>query len=304
MRIPSRARPVFGFRPRRIEVYKGHEPAATAGRRGKRMAGNGIETRINYVVRGEKAVFCAADRDASYWPQDPHPVRIEDVRPIAGQLSFDRNGFVLLNEPTAVADFTAKAEVEGIYVPEIIDLVKRLTGAEKVITFGTVIRSDAPDMADGGLPAHGAHVDYGDFTVRETARDILGAEADQWLDRRYTLINLWRPIRTVERTPLALCDASTVFAEDMFDSEVRGGLGDANRPSLWGYNLAYNPGHRWYYAPQMRPDEIYAFKLFDSDRSRIQWTAHTAFEDPTAAADAKPRQSIEIRTISFMPEGA
>jgi len=268
------------------------------------MGAGAVRTRINYVVRGEKAVFCAADRDASYWPQDPHDVTIEDVRPIADRLSFDRNGFVLLDEPSAVRDFTDKAEVERVYVPEIKALVKRLTGAEKVITFGTMIRSDAPNMEDGGLPAHGAHVDYGDYTVRETARAMLGDEADTWLQRRYMLINLWRPIRTVERTPLALCDASTVFAEDMFDSEVRGGLGDPNRASLWGYNLAYNPGHRWYYAPLMRPEEIYVFKLFDSDRSRVQFTAHSAFEDPGAAPDALPRQSIELRTISFLPKGA
>jgi hypothetical protein len=51
----------------------------------------------------------------------------------------------------------------------------------------------------------------------------------------------------------------------------------------------------------MEPDEILAFKLFDSDRSRVQWTGHTAFDDPNAPADAPPRESIEIRTISFIP---
>ncbi|MEI9852195.1 MAG: CmcJ/NvfI family oxidoreductase [Sphingomonas sp.] len=112
------------------------------------------------------------------------------------------------------------------------------------------------------------------------------------------------PDRLVERTPLALCDASTVRAEDLFDSEVRGGLGDPNRASLWGYNLAHNPAQRWYYAPRMRPEEIFAFKLFDSDASRVQLTAHSAFEDPTSPPDAPPRQSIELRTISFLPEGA
>lgn len=265
-------------------------------------AGGTVEAEITYVVRGEKSVFCAADRASSYWPPEPHKVTIADVRPIADRLSFDRNGFVLLEEPTAVADFADPAQVRDVYVPEIVALVRRLTGAAKVLTFGTMIRTDAPDAGDGSLPAHGAHVDYGDRTVRETVRDLLGDEADAWLARRYMLINLWRPIRTVERTPLALCDASTVRQDDLFDSEVRGGLGDAARKSLWGFNLAYQPTHRWYYAPRMRPDEIYAFKLFDSDRSRVQLTAHTAFEDPTAAPGAAPRRSIEIRTISFMPQ--
>ena len=50
----------------------------------------------------------------------------------------------------------------------------------------------------------------------------------------------------------------------------------------------------------MRPEEILAFKLFDSETGRVQWTGHTAFDDPTSAPDAEPRQSLEIRTISFV----
>jgi len=53
--------------------------------------------------------------------------------------------------------------------------------------------------------------------------------------------------------------------------------------------------------PRMQPHEILAFKLFDSDAARVQWTGHTAFDDPTAPPDAPPRESIEIRTISFLP---
>jgi hypothetical protein len=137
--------------------------------------------------------------------------------------------------------------------------------------------------------------------VRQFAEDILGREAAApWLARRFVLMNLWRPIRTVYRTPLALCDASSVRASDLNDSEVRGGLDDPSRPSLYGFNLSYNPEHRWYYVPRMEPEEILAFKLFDSDRTRVQWTGHTAFDDPTAGPDAPPRESIEIRTISFI----
>ena len=34
----------------------------------------------------------------------------------------------------------------------------------------------------------------------------------------------------------------------------------------------------------------------------MQWTGHTAFDDPTSPPDAPPRESIEIRTISFIPD--
>jgi hypothetical protein len=52
-----------------------------------------VETTMKYVVRGEKATFHAGDRGKSYWPVDEHTVTIHDVRPIADELAFDRNGW-------------------------------------------------------------------------------------------------------------------------------------------------------------------------------------------------------------------
>jgi hypothetical protein len=50
----------------------------------------------------------------------------------------------------------------------------------------------------------------------------------------------------------------------------------------------------------MRPDEALDFKTYESQRDgRARWTAHTAFDDPTAPPDARPRESIEIRTLAF-----
>ena len=260
-----------------------------------------VRAPMKYVVRGEKATFYAGDRERSYWPGEEHEVTYHDMRPIRDQLSFDRNGFVLLDEPTGVADFTDMEQVEHSYKPEIETLIARLTGASKVISFGPIVRTSATGTHGHNQPAFGAHVDYGDRTVRDFTYDILPREeADRRLRGRYMLINVWRPITTVESAPFAVCDASTVSREDLFPSEVVGGLGDFNRRSLWGFNLAYRPDHKWYWAPQMRPEEVLAFKLFDSEDDAVQFTAHSAFVDPTSPADAAPRQSIEIRTIAYM----
>ena len=50
----------------------------------------------------------------------------------------------------------------------------------------------------------------------------------------------------------------------------------------------------------MQPREALAFKLFDSDPDEVQFTAHSAFLDPTSPPDAAPRQSVELRTIAFL----
>ncbi len=259
-----------------------------------------IVVRMNFCIPGGKVIFYPSDRDKSQWPYTEYEVRIADMRPIQDELALERNGFVLVNQTSAVSDFFDAEEVERVYVPEIIDVLTELTGADKVITFGTMVRTDRRDTAEANLPAYGAHVDYGDRTVRQFATDVLGAEeAEYWLRGRYMLINVWRPISVVQRAPFAVCDARTVYAEDMYDSEVRGGLGDPNRPTLYGFSVGFNPEQRWYYVPEMRPDEVLVFKLFDSDASAVQWTAHSAFDLPDTPANAPPRESIELRTIAF-----
>jgi hypothetical protein len=124
----------------------------------------GLDAVIRYVVPGEKAIFYPADRERSYWPIEEHNVRVEDMRSHAGDLALERNGFVLLREPSAVRDFYDTEEVRSVYYTEIEQLAKRLLGAEKILVFGEVARSDSTTTRDGKKPAYGAHVDYGDRT--------------------------------------------------------------------------------------------------------------------------------------------
>jgi len=259
-----------------------------------------IRADIRYVVKGERSIFYPADREKSVWPAEEHPMTLTDMRAVRDEISIERNGFALVDHVSAVRDFFDPAEVEKVFFPEVIELAKKLNGAAHAVAFGPVPRSDDPAFKQGRLPAFGAHVDYGRRTIEAMARPLLGDLADYWFSKRVVLMNFWRPITTVYRTPLALCDASTVLAGDLNDSEIRGGLDDPDRPPLYGFNLSYNPNHRWYYVHRMRPDEMLAFKLYDSDPQRPQWTGHTAFNDPQTPADAPPRQSMEVRTVSFI----
>ena len=259
-----------------------------------------VTATMKYVMRGEKATFHPGDRTKSYWPGEEHTVTIHDMRPFRRSLSFDRNGFVLVDEPSQVSVFSEPKQLAQ-YCRDTEALIARLTGAAKVVSFGAIVRTNASGAHGHNQPAFGAHIDYGARTVADFTRDLLPPdEAERRLSGRHMLVNVWRPITPVESAPLAVCDASTVRREDLFDSEVVGGLGDFGRRSLWGFNLAYAAGQRWYWAPRMQPKEALAFKLFDSDPRAVQLTAHSAFEDPSAAPDAAPRQSVELRTIAYL----
>jgi hypothetical protein len=127
-------------------------------------------------------------------------------------------------------------------------------------------------------------------------RDLMGAEADQLLRRHYAEINVWRPIRgPVLRSPLALCDASTLSQENLVASELR-------YPDRTGeiYAVTYNPTQRWYYFPQMTADEAVLIRCFDSARDgAARFSAHGAFDDPSTPPDAPTRESIETRALVF-----
>ena len=259
-----------------------------------------VRATMKYVVRGEKATFHAGDRAKSYWPGEEHDVTIRDMRSHREELALERNGFVLVDDTPQTSDYTDSEQMVA-YCAHIEALVQRLTGAAKVVSFGPIIRTNAGGTHGHNQPAFGAHVDYGARTVADFTRDLLPAEeAEARLAKRHMLINVWRPIEMVESAPFAVCDARTVRREDLFDSEVVGGLGDYNRRSLWGFNLAFTPDHRWYWVPHMQPWEVLAFKLFDSDPDAVQFTAHSAFDLPETPPDAAPRQSVELRTIAYL----
>jgi hypothetical protein len=230
-----------------------------------------------------------------------HTVAIRDMRARAGALSLDREGFELHRHKTAVGDLYDDAAVEAAYFPEVDALLRAVTGADRVVVFDATRRSDGGAGAQNrdGLrgPASRVHVDYTERSGPQRLRDLLGeAEAARLAasGARVVQINVWRPIRgPVERSPLALADASSVRAEDLIAT-------DQVFPDRVGeiYHLAHNPSQRWYYAPGMTADEVLLIKGWDSlDDGRARFTPHGAFDLPDTPSDAAPRESIEVRTL-------
>jgi len=68
------------------------------------------------------------------------------------------------------------------------------------------------------------------------------------------------------------------------------------------YSLDYNPAHRWFYAPGVRPDEALLLKCFDTlSDGGARYLPHTSFTDPTTPPDGRPHDSIELRTLVSHP---
>jgi hypothetical protein len=181
----------------------------------------------------------------------------------------------------------------------MVELIKAESGAKRVVVFDHTLRTADNDVRQAKQireVVSRVHNDYTEWSAPKRVRDILPDEADALLQRRFAFIQAWRPIRyPVESHPLAMADAQTLSPDDMIVSERRapGRIGQT-------YAIKYNPAHKWYWFPRMRREEAYVFKVFDSEKDgRARWTAHTAFDDPTSPPNARPRESIEIRTMAF-----
>jgi len=268
----------------------------------------GVHAPLKFIRRqASKPVYLSAALTGAaakpLFETDDFTVPIADMRAIAGNLSVDREGFEFHRHTTAVADLYDDDAIAGAYHAEIEFLLKNRLGASRVFIFDTTRRSSDglatnPDGARG--PASRIHVDYTTNSGPGRLRDVVGeAEAARLAaaGTRVAQINVWRPIRgPVERSPLALADASSIKPEDLIAT-------DQVFPNRVGeiYHLAHESGQRWYYAPWMTADEVLLIKGWDSlDDGRARFTPHGAFEQPDTPSNAAPRESIEVRTLAII----
>jgi hypothetical protein len=262
-----------------------------------------IEATLNYLLNTGETPYTytggpGSTEVKSGGARDPHRVAIRNGR-LRNDFTLERNGFRFVRHDTAVADFFDPAEVKRVYYPEMEALIKAETGAKRVVVFDHTLRTADDAFREAHKirePVQRVHNDYTEWSGPQRVRDVLPEEAEALLQRRFAVVQAWRAIRhPIESFPLAIADATSLAPEDLVISERR-------YPNRIGqtYAITYNLGHRWFWFPRMRRNEAIVFKVYDSEKDgRARWTAHTAFDDPTAPVGARPRESIEIRTLAF-----
>ena len=255
------------------------------------------------------------------------------------------NGFEMITRPFAEPelDFFHHKQVVQTYYRDCAQIVQETTGASHVFAFDHNIRSAAGKQNKrqiaGGQQVQGpAHLVHGDYTLtsapqrlrdlanppsaNDTLNSILGEGqtllepemVERALDDRgrFAIINVWRNIaqEPVARHPLALCDAQSVFPQDLvvFEIHYQDRVGE-------NYFAKHSPHHQWYYYPALTHDEVLLIKQWDSagemarsegtradadgDQTRCTFSFHSAFADPTTPADAPERWSIEVRCAAL-----
>lgn len=262
---------------------------------------------MNYLVPGSTGAETTAV-----------PVVMHDGR--TGELpGWEVCGFELVTHRSAVTDWDDDAEIARVHYAEMEAFARRLTGCDFALVSGHIRRNpeEAARHADLG-PIRFVHSDfaasYGDLirgryrqpeALTRDALERAGVTADDVVSaRRLLILQFWRNTGPAKMDlPIAFCDARTVPPEDLRVLPVIDYAGGGFDFETLAVAAPDDPDrHRWYTFPEMRPDEVVAFRTFDSDRvsgGAPYWTPHSAFEDPDVPGGTPSRRSIELRASCF-----
>jgi len=246
---------------------------------------------------------------------EPHDVAIRNGRAFEGVHTLAQNGFefarhrskAAVNPETFEAASVQQIMPSGLlgdYSVEMIEFLKDYVGASFMVPqVGSFIArtSKRAKRATWAGTANLVHLDYtkeGAEMFLKWNNDALGGEVPPY--SHYAFIQTWRAVSPgPQDNTLAICDGASVPFED--GVEIDTVMGPADEPGkCFPFRLCkYREGHKWYYLPDMEPDDLLLFKGFDSRKPQAMDAMHSAFDNPLADEDAAPRRSIEARFIAF-----
>lgn len=228
-------------------------------------------------------------------------------------------GFELVDHEPHVADWTDDDEIAAVHYAEVEALARELTGADAALVSDHVKRTAEPERRPREqTPVRLVHSDFADdyeHVVRPAYRDVRGRGAATLARSgltpeqiegapRIMMMQFWRNLGAPKMDlPVAFCDARTVGRDEVrpfpYTGYVAGGR-SFDALAVVAPEDGTPPDHRWYVFPELRLDEVVAFRTYDTDLVRSggsYFTPHSAFRDPDVEAGRPARFSIEMRVL-------
>jgi len=271
-----------------------------------------VHAAIDYLVPTSRINrrFWAPGKELNTGVYASYPVTIRNAR-LAGPFTLDAHGFCLGRHQTTITDWGSQYRPDSAYAAEVARVAMQLCGADLVVPIGGMVRDSAATSPTVQPPAAEAHVDFTQSFAERRAEAMYRSAHPQGPGySRFIGFSLWRVLSAPPQDmPLALCEGRSVRDDegtrntkvDVAEIPTGDALyapieGEENMPAATIFH--YSPGHRWWYFPDLAPDEVIFIKLYDSDHARAWRCPHTAFRDNTRP-DARPRRSMEFRAMAY-----
>lgn len=208
----------------------------------------------------------------------------------------------LFNQTNTTSNPTARFHRTGAQYVHIDTSLIRRDPYDKVVEHMT---KDGTDQAFNAprAPARNVHLDVssreGTALTYRTLEALPEETQEKLRQRPFSIVNIWRPIKPIQRDPLALMDARSIQDDELitvpcsYISPTGGGSVDSEMYKISPQRAAE---HQWWYVSNMQPDEILVFKQFDSRSGVSGRVPHSSFVDEAVEGKGlPPRESIEIR---------
>jgi hypothetical protein len=279
----------------------------------KAKSGTGSREDLPYVTGQMKFANAVGSMEST-----PYECKVYDARPIADELSLDREGFKLINHESTLAkqgDVNVLRRESDAYLADLAPAIKEAIGASWVIprtasNTGVVVRSATKIVPGdpfyyvrnkGGIeiPFPGVHIDY----TPESALNLAKAEhhhrgIPERAYKRMIIIQAWQAVSPPPQDrPLAILDASTL---NLYDTFAMGNPPDPNDLSgdyIQARFVVFKPNQRWYYFSNMVHSEVILFKGYDS--ANLLTCAHASFLNTSLGSSGHPRESVEGRFFCY-----
>src|SRR4029077_12001753 len=136
-------------------------------------------------------------------PSDPNNIRrrvtgenevrqmtIRNGRPLVDEFDLEVTGFEFVEHKTKVHNFFDIEELKRVYYPEVEALIKKVSGASRVVVFDHTLRSGDEAEREAKLvrePVLNVHNDYTEWSGPQRVRDLLPDGAEELLKRRFAI---------------------------------------------------------------------------------------------------------------------
>jgi hypothetical protein len=271
-----------------------------------------VQSTIDYLVPTSRINrrFWAPGKEYNTGIYASYEVTIRNAR-LGGPFTLDEHGFCLGAHHTNITDWQHAYGPESAYAAQVCEVAQQFTGAELALPLSGMIRDSGETGAAVQPPAAEAHVDFTQRSAERIAEAIYRrSHPDGPGYHRFIAFSLWRALSPPPQDmPLALCEGRTVRDDEGTHNtkvdvdEIP--TGEALFAPIEGeQNMAaatifhHSPDHRWWYFPDMTPEEVILIKFYDSDHRGAWRCPHTAFRD-TTRPDARQRRSMEFRAIAY-----
>lgn len=226
-------------------------------------------------------------------------------------------GFELFRHASAVKDWTDDGEIASVHYPEMEELARRVTGCDFALLADHVKRTaEQAKREREQSPVRLVHsdfaADYADV-ARQAYRDVHGRGAatldrngassgDVEMARRIVMLQFWRNLGAAKMDhPIAFCDSRTVTPAEGRPFRYTGYVAGGRAFDALAIVAPDDPSaHAWYSFPEMTPDEVVAFRTYDTELvsdGKTHFTPHSAFRDPDVEIGKPARFSIELRVM-------